>query len=136
MTQEEISQLMEESAQDAVRYAKQEYQLTLDFSIDSIADVDKMLLWSLAKLNEEKDRKQDFIFVICNMLGAYLGETYRKHIGGEWLYDDSDSNAPAVLLAFSGRTFAFPGICYQKLQVDVNTSVRKYFELAVANVTQ
>lgn len=136
MNQQEISQLMEESAQDAVNYAQQEYDLILDYGIDSIADIDKILLWSLARLNEEAERKEDFIFVICNMLGAYMGETYRKHIGGEWLYDTSDPSAPSVMLEFSGHTFAFPGVCYQKLQVNVNTSVRKYFELAVSNVTQ
>ncbi|WP_016955680.1 hypothetical protein [Catenovulum agarivorans] len=136
MNQAEITKLMQESAQDAVSYINEEYGVQLDYSIESIAQIDKAILWSIAKLKDETDRKQDFIFVICNMLGAYMGETFRKHIGGEWLYDDSDPNAPTVMLAFSGHTFAFPGICYQKLVVDVNTNVRRYFELAISNVTQ
>lgn len=136
MNQAEITKLMQESAKDAVGYIDEEYGVQLDYSIQSIAQIDKAILWSIAKLKDETERKQDFIFVICNMLGAYMGETFRKHIGGEWLYDDSDPNAPTVMLAFSGHTFAFPGVCYQKLVVDVNTSVRRYFEMAISNVTQ
>ncbi|MER2494422.1 hypothetical protein [Catenovulum sediminis] len=136
MNQAEITLLMEESATDAVNYIRDEYAVTLDYSIESIAQIDKIILWSIAKLKDEKERKQDFIFVICNMLGAYMGETFRKHIGGEWLYDDSDPNAPTVMLSFSSHTFAFPGICYQKLVNDVNTNVKKYFDIAISNVTQ
>ena len=135
MNQVEITQLMEESSVDAVNYINEEYGIQLDFSLESISQIDRVLLWSVAKLKDQA-KKEDFIFVICNMLGAYVGETFRKHIGGEWLYDETDPNAPTVLLSFSSHTFAFPGICYQKLVNDINTSVRKYFELAISNVTQ
>ncbi|WAJ71459.1 hypothetical protein [Catenovulum adriaticum] len=135
MNQVEITKLMEESSIDAVNYVKEEYDIELNFSMDSVAQIDKVLLWSVAKLKDQP-KKDDFIFVICNMLGSYIGETFRKHIGGEWLYDETDPNAPTVLLSFSSHTFAFPGICYQKLVNDINTSVNKYFELAIRNVTQ
>ncbi len=135
MNQVEITKLMEESSIDAVNYIREEYDLELDFSLESINQIDKVLLWSVAKLKDQA-KKDEFIFVICNMLGAYVGETFRKHIGGEWLYDETDPQAPTVLLSFSSHTFAFPGICYQKLVNDINTSVKKYFELAISNVTQ
>ncbi|KMT66586.1 hypothetical protein [Catenovulum maritimum] len=135
MNQAEITKLMEESSQDAVQYIKSEYDVELDFSLESISLIDKAILWSMAKLKDEQD-KEKFIFVVCNMFGAYIGETFKKHIGGEWLYDETDPEAPSVYLAFSGKTYAFAGICYEKLINDVNTSVKKYFDLAISNVTQ
>ncbi|MCU4674606.1 hypothetical protein N7931_03075 [Catenovulum sp. 2E275] len=135
MNQIEITKLMEESSVDAVNYVREEYDIHLDFSLESISQIDRVLLWSVAKLKDQA-KKDEFIFVICNMLGSYVGETFRKHIGGEWIYDETDPQAPTVLLSFSSHTFAFPGICYQKLINDINTSVKKYFELAISNVTQ
>ncbi|AWB67237.1 hypothetical protein C2869_12660 [Saccharobesus litoralis] len=135
MKQVEIAQLMADSAQDAIKFANDEFQVKLDETIESIAIIDELILNCLPLLNNESE-KDKIIFTVCNMFGAYLGEVFIKYIGGQWIYDDSNPDAPSTYLSFNGKTFAFAGICYQRLINDQTVSVRKYFELAQGKVTQ
>lgn len=123
---QELEQLMRDSAQDAIRFAQEEFTVELDSSAGSIAQVDKLIL---LLRSEYADNLHDskLIFTICNMLGAYVGEVFRRFHGGQWVYDDSDKDAPAVFLAVGEFTFAFAGIVYQRLLNDGIISVENYY---------
>lgn len=138
MKTEEIVKLMAESAEDAVNFAKAEFNVELDYSIDSISLIDTLLLDCIDILGKQEgqEKRDEYTFAMSNMFGAYMGEIYKKIIGGEWVYDTTDEHAPTVMLKYTDKTFAFSGICYQKLIKDLNVNVKRYFDLAISNNTQ
>lgn len=54
-------------------------------------------------------------------------------MGGNWAYDESDPSAPSIVMNYAGNTYAFAGICYQRLVNDSKISVKSYFDQALAN---
>jgi hypothetical protein len=135
MTTEELSELMADSANNAVSTTKEEFKIFLDGSEQSITTVDDVILSWLDKYKSQA-LEDDAVFTICNIYGAYIGEIFRKKIGGEWNYDESDPTAPYVVLNYAGSSYAFAGICYQRLVNDSQISVKEYFDKAVANNVQ
>jgi hypothetical protein len=135
MTREELTQLMADSAQNAVQTTKEEFNLTLDSSEQSLAVVDDVILSWLSKYKDQV-LEDNAVFTICNIYGAYVGEIFRQKVGGNWSYDESDQDAPYVVLEYAGNSYAFAGICYQRLVNDSQVSIKNYFEQAVANSIQ
>ena len=135
MTREELTQLMVDSAQNAVVTTEEEFNLTLDNSEQSLALLDDVILSWLGKYKDHA-LEDNGVFTICNIYGAYVGEIFRKKIGGSWSYDESDQDAPYVVLEYAGNSYAFAGICYQRLVNDSQVSIKNYFEQAVANNVQ
>jgi hypothetical protein len=135
MTREELTQLMTDSAQNAVKTTQEEFNLTLDGSEHSLALLDDVILSWLGKYKDQV-LEENAVFTICNIYGAYVGEIFRKKVGGNWSYDESDQDAPYVILQYAGNSYAFAGICYQRLVNDSQVSIKNYFEQAVANSIQ
>lgn len=135
MTREELTQLMADSAQNAVVTTKEEFNLELDGSAQSIALVDDVLLSWIDKYKDQA-LEDNAVFTLCNIYGAYVGEIFRNLVGGHWRYDEADPDAPYVLLEYAGKSYAFAGICYQRLVNDSQISVFNYFNQAVANNSQ
>lgn len=131
MKNEELAQLMKDSANDAVTIANEEFAIALDYSKGSIYLVDEILLSYLKKYQDiALDDKA--VFTICNIYGAYVGETFKKLAGGEWYYDESKADAPALYLIIGEHSFAFAGICYQRLVNNGDMTVLEYFEQALS----
>jgi len=135
MKQAELATLMEECSVDAVRTAEQEFDVTLDFSKESVSKVDDILLSFLDKY-QDRALEDSAVFTICNIYGAYLGECYRKLAGGHWRYEDTDPEAPFVVLDVADRSYAFAGICYERLVNNSNISAALYFEQALGQQVQ
>lgn len=135
MTSAELTHLMIDSAQNAVTTTKEEFNLSLDGSDKSIDRVDDVILCWLGKYKDQV-LEENAVFTICNIYGAYIGEIFRNKVGGNWAYDESDPDAPYVVLNYSGSTYAFAGICYQRLVNDSQISVRSYYDQALANNLQ
>jgi hypothetical protein len=135
MTNEELTQLMIDSAQNAIETTQQEFAVTLDGTEQSLDHVDDVILSWLDKYKDQA-LEDSVVFTICNIYGAYAGEIFRHKVGGNWNYDESQSDAPYVVLEYAGNTYAFAGICYQRLVNDSQISVKNYYEQAVANNLQ
>ncbi|MFT2092971.1 hypothetical protein [Paraglaciecola sp. 2405UD69-4] len=135
MTSAELTELMQDSAKNAVTTTHQEFNLDLDFSEQSINLVDDVIL---AWLGRYKDQalEENAVFTLCNIYGAYVGEIFKEKIGGVWTYDESNPEAPYVVLNYAGNNYAFAGICYQRLVNDSQISIKSYFDEAVANNLQ
>ncbi|CUS47202.1 MAG: flagellar locus hypothetical protein [Idiomarinaceae bacterium HL-53] len=129
---QELEKLMRDSAEDAKRFAKEEFSIELDSSVGSIADIDRLILLVRSEY-EDSLHDSKLIFTVCNMLGAYTGEVFRRFHGGQWVYDDSDPDAPAVFLSLGEFTFAFAGMVYQRLLNDGMISIEKYYQEAEKN---
>lgn len=135
MNQSELEQLMRDCANDAIRTASEEFDITLDLSADSIRLVDDLLLSFVDKYHD-KALEDNAVFTICNIFGAYLGETYKQVAGGTWRYDQSNPRAPFVVLDVGSNSYAFAGICYERLVNDSQISVKSYFDQALAQQVQ
>lgn len=135
MQQQELEQLMADSAKDAVVTSQEVFDVKLDFSAESIDQVDNLLLAFIDKFKDQA-LEDNAVFTLCNIYGAYIGEVMRGLIGGQWRYDDSDASAPFVVLDVGNFSYAFAGICYERLVNDSQISVQAYFEQALANNTQ
>jgi hypothetical protein len=132
MTSAELTDLMIDSAQNAVITTQEEFNLTLDGTEQSIEMVDNVLLNWLERYKGQV-LQENAVFTICNIYGAYIGEIFRNKVGGNWAYDESDIDAPYVVLDYAGSTYAFAGICYQRLVNDSQISVRSYYNQALAD---
>ncbi|MCW8108569.1 hypothetical protein OPS25_08675 [Alteromonas ponticola] len=135
MQQHELDQLMKECASDAVQTAQEEFNVKLDLTQESLGSVDNVLL-SFVDKYQDKALEDNAVFTICNIYGAYIGEVFKKIAGGTWRYDQSNPDAPFVVLDVGERSYAFSGICYERLVNNSAISVKNYFEKALANQTQ
>jgi hypothetical protein len=131
MLQQELDTLMQATAADAVKTSKEEFDITLDYSAQSIELVDKTITRFVKEFpSQSLDNKA--IFTICNMYGAYLGEVFKTLAGGQWHYDTSAAEAPAIFLTIKDKSYAFSGVCYDKLVKNPDIQVTEYFEKALA----
>lgn len=135
MEQQALNQLMRDSANDAITTSKEEFNIDLDYSVDSIAQVDQIILQFLENYKEQA-LEDKAVFTICNIYGAYIGETFRKLAGGQWQYNIENEDAPTIMLVFNEKSFAFAGICYERLVNNSKISVKRYFDEALGQLTQ
>jgi len=135
MNKTELDQLMQQAASDAVDYAQQQFQQKLDFSTDSITQIDE-LIGQLAQRHRQKPLTDAEVFTLSNLFGAYLGLVFQKTVGGEWVYHDADQQAPFTSLHYGNREYAFASVVYHKLTINPEVMLREYLRLAIANSTQ
>lgn len=60
----------------------EKYQLTLDYSLASLDEIESWILTNYATLDQLLADRE-----ILDYLTIYIGETFRKHIGGKWFMD-------------------------------------------------
>lgn len=135
MTHEELHELMKDSAHNAVLTTHDEFRIDLDGTVESIEVVDDVILRWIERYKDQA-LEDKAVFTLCNIYGAYVGEVFRNVVGGHWTYDESDPDAPHVLLEYGGKSYAFAGICFQRLVNDSQISIAKYFQQALENNTQ
>lgn len=135
MNQTELDALMSQAAEDAVNYAEEQFQQTLDFSTDSVAHIDD-IIGQLAQLNRQKPLSDAEIFTLSNLFGAYIGRVFHDVIGGEWVYQNADQQAPFISMNYGNREYAFASVVYHKLTINPEVMLREYLRLAIANSTQ
>ncbi len=135
MQRQELSNLMQASARDAIQYAGEEYTLTLDSTLDSLAVVDQILA-ELHQREQKQRHSAEMVFTLCNMLGAYIGEIFIATVGGHWQHNQADSEAPFVYVQYHDKEFPFASICYHKLTRDNSISLQSYVKQAMANAMQ
>ncbi|WP_334020560.1 hypothetical protein [Alteromonas sp. S015] len=131
MSPDELNKLMADSAKDAVVTAADEFDIVLDHSPASVALVDDVLL-RFVKRYHDLALEDEAVFTICNIFGAYVGEILKTQLDGQWIYDQSNPKAPAVFLQVGENTYAFAGICYERLVNDTQISVFSYYQQALA----
>lgn len=135
MHDQQLKQLMVQSAEDAVHYANEEFQLSLDYSLDSLRQLD-VVVSTLHERQKKQAHATDLLFTLCTILGAYAGEVFRRHRGGDWFHDKSSTEAPYVCLTYLDKEYPFSSITYHKLMTDDSISIADYVEQAMSNATQ
>ncbi len=135
MQSQELSTLMQQSAADAVGYAAEQHQLTLDYSLDSLHQVDQ-LLSRLHQDQQSKPHSSELLFTLCNIIGAYIGEVFIRHVGGQWQNNTADESAPYIAVGFGDKEFPFASVCYHKIVNHDSISLQDYLRQARENATQ
>lgn len=111
MTEPSPNQIMAAYAANAVTFAQSNFGISLDFTVESIDQVEKLanrLFYTrpkgfIGKLFRKQPSDND-VQMVCKMLGSYLGEVYRQHKGGEWLINH-EHQAIGLL---NGEIWIFP----------------------------
>lgn len=134
VTIEQLNELMTNSAQDAIRYLEQTHQQNVKLDEEGLTVIDLVLV-KLAVEHQQKPIKDEHLFAITSIFGAYVGEIFKNTVGGEWFQDSSNEKAPFIVLNYAGKSYPFASICYQKLVNNPEISVAKYYELAKSGST-
>ena len=78
-----IAQIAEAYSLDAIDIAKRNFGVTLDWSEESIAEVE-VLLGTLHDQIAKAKPDQKTIWIFAKAFGSYVGEIFRKTHGGTW----------------------------------------------------
>ena len=105
------NEIMASYAANAVNFAKTNFGISLDFTVESVAKVETIangLFYMrpkgfIAKLFRKQPAEND-VQTVCKMLGSYLGEVYRQNKGGEWQINH-EHQAIGLL---DGKNWIFP----------------------------
>ena len=135
MNNTELLQLMNDSANDAIIVSKEQFDIDLDYSSESIELVD-LAINNYLDTYKAQALEDKAVFTLCNIYGAYLGESFRKLVGGHWVFDEKHADSPSIFVSLDGKEYAFAGICYEKLVNDSKVSTKEYFDLAIAAHTK
>ena len=135
MQQQELDTLMQQMFADTKSYAEEQFQISLDGSEASVADVDVLIEKLIASASHDlSDNK--VVFTLSNMLGGYVGEIFRQSHGGSWHYDTSDEQAPAVFLLKNEASYAFAGMAFQCLMQNSTLTMQQYYQHAAEQTNE
>jgi hypothetical protein len=131
-----VRQMMEAYAQDAVQGVRDGYGVELDFSPESLQQVEEILgkihggirkgwFWRLVRLETSEEQ----IETLCKIFGGYLGEVIRKQAGGEWRITDSPGGEGTILTLQKGDDRIFPASkVYKRLTNGAEDDVWFYYQ--------
>jgi len=108
---------LHEDAQLVIEVISDKEDVRLDFSADSILWLDTYIDRHRAKLNEGDKT------VLREKFGAFLGETIRRHYGGQWV----KGNGNHWMIAFGEQSQASPFDMISD-HLDNQTSLTQFFQ--------
>lgn len=82
--------LMDDTLDEIKRIFKNDKNVSLDFSPNSLDNVEN---WILDNFESKEDLLMEKNKHFLNMLAVYIGETFRKNIGGKWKLDLSNEKS-------------------------------------------
>ncbi len=114
------------TSETIVKAAKQEFNQTLDYSIDSFKNLEALIQYVKARfiqLKNEGKLSEQTIQSASVSIGAYLGEVIRRHYGGNWIA----TNAVMKILIINGQEFSPILYVFRRLAQDSDFSLEKYW---------
>lgn len=101
-----VQKVAEAGALDAVRFAKQQFGITLDGSDASITEVERALaLMHSSFITTTPRPTEEQAMSFAKAFGSYVGEVYRKNHGGSWGIVSLDGQEYPGLQTQSGTRF-------------------------------
>jgi hypothetical protein len=119
----DLGAMMEGYAQGAVEVARREYQQTLDFTAESINDLDEILVLVSEDPNIDLDYES-------RLWGSYLGEVLRRRYAGSWEMTQYPGGAVAVPAVEVKGSRLFPLMkVYRRLTVGDEEDLRSFYSM-------
>lgn len=118
-----VQDSMTKFAKQAVAFAKQGFKINLDFSDNSIKDLERILEIFYGSFTPGQEPTEDELQNAAIIWGAYLGETLRRNYGGEWAVE----NEISVLKIANFKIFP-PSKIYKRLTNGPEDNVAFYFD--------
>jgi hypothetical protein len=100
-------EMMDFFVSEAAKWVKADQRVDLDYSLESIRLIEEQL----NRLSQEVDRTNPAhgTFGQAAGYGAYVGEVFRRQMGGSWSIEHADrSRHPSYPLMLHGNTVIFP----------------------------
>jgi hypothetical protein len=96
-----LAEQMAADALEAMKLSRKFFVVELDFSAGSVASLDEMIgQWQYALPGGNKPENVE---KLVRVWGAYLGETIRRTLGGEWTSASDEQGEHVGLLGRPGR---------------------------------
>lgn len=114
--------MMEYFASEATKWVEKDKGLELDYSLESIRVIEN----ELDQVSKEVDHTnpQQGTFGIAMGYGAYIGEVFRRRIGGSWAVDHPAGGRQSYPLTMQTNVTIFPvGWCWKRLTVGEEDNV-------------
>lgn len=135
ISQSELAELMQQSASEAVLYAAAEHFITLDFSIESVNQVDN-ILYSCHLRHQLKKFSDEHLFTLSSLFAAYLGQVFIDRAGGHWVQLRNDDGSPHLAISCMEKEYPLTSLCFHKIVDNAGLSLEKYLQQAIQNHTQ
>jgi hypothetical protein len=119
---------MQSFATKLVRFARDRFQLRLDYSDASIAEVERVLNELQKDFTRKGHDARTTIAGLSNHFGAYIGEVLRRKHGGKWRANIANLSPPAHGVEVGELTFAPSRNVYLRLTEGADYNVKALYE--------
>jgi hypothetical protein len=128
---QKVQQMAEAYAEDTVAFAAKQFKIKLDWSDDSIAQVETILdLMHKHSLKDKPTKEQ--IFDFAKGLGSYVGEVYRRNHGASWGMVTMDAETlPGLKTEKSGQVFWPWGKANNRIINGEEDNIWHYYQMLV-----
>ena len=130
---EQVGELMEAYALDAVDFAREHFGYDLDYSVESVERVEQILARfhdelpsGLGKALRRGRPSEEQIEQQAKVWGGYLGEVIRRRWGGTWTIPTEGPMANAFCLKLGETLISPPGKAYKRIVDGPGDSVSFY----------
>ena len=81
-------------------------------------------------------REEDELWVLCTMLGGYVGEVIIRNIGGTWQLKEIDGSSSSVRLLAAGKIEGSPPDAIWRALTEPQKSMASYYRSLKAILAQ
>jgi hypothetical protein len=143
MNQPTVTEMMQAYAADAVDYTRSRHNVDLDYSMQSVQQVERILdtladtvprdrLSKLLRRGPDPDQMKQ----LTKMFGGYIGEVFRLQWGGEWTLHSPLSSEPHIALQIRGNHIFPPDKVYKRIMNGSEDNVWMYAQMLQHALTE
>jgi len=126
-----IQEIAEHYAGDAVSFALKQFKITLDWSDESIKEVEFILDYMHKQALKDKP-SDDEIFSFAKGFGSYIGEVYRRNHGAEWgMFTWEGESFPGLQSKQNPNNFWPWGKVQNRIKNGEEDNVQQYYHLLI-----
>lgn len=131
MDEQDLGTMMKEFAHDAVSFAFDQYQTSLDYSDESIQSVERIFdaLYTELGQNDNDNIEPENVDAVCGMFGGYIGEVLRRKYGGHWKVETIASGEPVVCIHINQNYFFPLAKVFKRLSNGSSDDVWFYYQV-------
>ena len=128
-----LADVMRTYANDAIAFSKRRFDFALDFSEQSLESIDCILAdytkSGLIVPDNLSATEQEELWILCKLLGGYVGEVIIRNIGGEWQQKDVGEEAAYIkLVTVGGVEGSPPDAIWRVLTEPYKASMETYYQ--------